>query len=107
MSEEHKHTHENPEKGLLSCGAALLSCEEYSKLASKKLDAKLTLWESFAYRFHHLMCMVCRRFNRQIIAINTAASRYQDSSHDTATHVALSEDSKDRMRGALSKALKD
>jgi hypothetical protein len=65
------------------CITTLISCREYSRLASKRLDERLTVFEAICYWFHHGICMVCRRFNRQIHLIDKAgASLATDTSHD-------------------------
>lgn len=65
------------------CVTTLISCREYSRLASKRLDEKLSVFESVCYWFHHGICMVCRRFNRQIHLIDKAgASLAEDTPHD-------------------------
>ncbi|MGA1192550.1 MAG: hypothetical protein ACO3XO_09740, partial [Bdellovibrionota bacterium] len=65
------------------CITTLISCREYSRLASKRLDERLTVFEAICYWFHHGICMVCRRFNRQIHLIDKAgASLATDTAHD-------------------------
>ena len=65
------------------CVTTLISCREYSRLASKRLDEKLSVFESVCYWFHHGICMVCRRFNRQIHLIDKAgASLAEGTPHD-------------------------
>ena len=113
MSNETKHEHTHDEdsgkhgskSGSLHCVLSLLSCEEYSKLASKKLDEPLTKWESITYSFHKIMCMVCRRFERQILAINGAAKFYSNDLNDTQSKVHLSSQAKGRMQEKLNQEL--
>jgi hypothetical protein len=51
----------------------LLSCKRYSELASRQLDEQLSGWDKFFHRFHHAICLVCRRFARQIQVIDSAS----------------------------------
>lgn len=51
----------------------LLSCKRYSELASRQLDDRLSGWDKFFHRFHHAICLVCRRFARQIQVIDSAS----------------------------------
>ena len=46
-----------------------LSCERYTHSASRSLDQELGLWERMRYAFHHFICISCRRFSRQMNAI--------------------------------------
>lgn len=85
--------------GLLHCCLSTLSCREYSKLASKKLDAPLSPWEQFTYVVHRALCMVCRRYERQIQAINGAAKSY--ATRELETHVELSPAAKERLKEAI------
>ncbi|MCI5065465.1 hypothetical protein MRY87_07040 [bacterium] len=99
----------------------LLSCAEYSKLASKKIDVPLSAAESVAYWFHKMICMVCRRFERQLGIIERAAQSYGlralsdeelSESGDTFHHARergahLSEAAKARMREKLEAEVKE
>lgn len=61
------------------CRATFLSCERYTQLASRAIDAPLTLREKLQFWAHHMLCVVCRRFRRQIALIEKAAKRYENS----------------------------
>lgn len=62
------------------CITTLISCREYSRLASKRLDEKLSVFESICYWFHHGICVLCRRFNRQIHLIDKAGAALSEDS---------------------------
>lgn len=49
-----------------------MSCRDFAELCSVKMDRPLTFSESLRYRFHALMCGVCRRLPRQFDAIREA-----------------------------------
>jgi len=55
------------------------SCEHYTELVSQSLDRPLSLSEKISYRFHHLICMVCRRYNRQLKLINKASQKLEQT----------------------------
>jgi len=55
-----------------------LSCEHYTELASQSLDRPLSLKEKFSFKLHHAICMVCRRYNRQINLIQRAALKLSE-----------------------------
>ena len=46
---------------------SLLSCKRFTERHTRSLDAPLKGWDRFAYRFHYLLCYVCRRFSQQIL----------------------------------------
>lgn len=49
-----------------------LSCREFAELCSLRMDRPLTLPESLRYRFHAMMCGICRRLPAQFDAIRSA-----------------------------------
>ena len=66
-------------KFLKMCRTTFLSCERYSWLASRRLDDRLTLKEKIQFWAHHSLCLVCRRFKRQIDLLDSATKKYQRS----------------------------
>ncbi len=80
----------------------LLSCKHFSELASKKLDQPLTTWEKFFFRSHYLICLVCRRFFRQMNTIDSAArDRLSDEFVNSKDGPKLSEGAKRRIAELL------
>ena len=59
-----------------SCG--LFSCEHYSELASRRLVEPIPWYQVPFFWLHHMICMVCRRYGRQIKAIQDAAHEHHD-----------------------------
>ena len=100
MGHEHEHSH-----GVL-CGLSSLSCRRYSELASRRLDGPLSFSENALYWFHHMLCITCRRYNRQISMIEKALGRaHQEPLDQTIEQAApLSDDGKERIRAALKDA---
>ncbi len=69
-----------------------LSCRDFAELCSLKLDRPLTFSESLRYRFHALMCGVCRRLPRQFDAIRDVMnSCYVCSENETDPDIAEEE----------------
>ena len=91
-------------KAYLPFEMALLSCERYTELASKAQDAPLNWSEKPMFYFHHVICMVCRRFRRQLCAIDEASKRLIDGEHHG--DCCLPDNSKERLKAALEKASK-
>ncbi|MCB0353242.1 MAG: hypothetical protein KDD64_06945 [Bdellovibrionales bacterium] len=80
-----------------------MSCRQYSELASRKLDdIPLSLPQRVQYAVHKVLCLMCRRFERQIALIERAALRYR-SQPMPETEVALGAEAKDRIRSALTR----
>ncbi|MEX2581389.1 MAG: hypothetical protein WD342_20195 [Verrucomicrobiales bacterium] len=48
-----------------------LSCREFAELASLRMDRPLTRSEAMRFRFHSLMCSVCRRLPGQFEAMRS------------------------------------
>lgn len=77
-----------------------LSCEKYTESASKLLDQDLPLLERIRFRFHHLICINCRRFYRQINAID----RCCESAHESVpgpNQFGLSEQAKQKLQSSI------
>lgn len=49
-----------------------LSCRQFAELCSLRMDRPLTFSESLRYRFHAMMCGICRRLPAQFEAICSA-----------------------------------
>ncbi len=43
----------------------IFSCQKYTELDSKKSHEKLSFFENLMHKFHHRICLVCRRYSRQ------------------------------------------
>jgi hypothetical protein len=84
----------------------MLSCKEVSYLASKKLDQKLTLWERMGFFLHISMCRMCRGYSRELKAMQDKVQE-MGGAEDIALSesVTLSEESRNRIKSALDKAL--
>lgn len=53
----------------------MLNCKQTSLLVSQSLDRKLNWRERMAVRLHLWICVYCRRFMRQLLAMRIALKR--------------------------------
>ena len=72
------------------------NCVEMSRLASRSLDRPLSLGLRLRMRLHHLICVWCRRYARQLRFLHRAAPRMQEELEQASAY-RLSEDAKRRM----------
>lgn len=56
-------------------GGWMISCKEYTELRSRALDETLTTREQWALKIHHVICLMCRRFNRQLNLLDQGLKR--------------------------------
>jgi len=56
-------------------GAFGLSCREFAELSSLRMDRSLTVSEALRFRFHSMMCGVCRRLPAQFEAMRSFLHR--------------------------------
>lgn len=68
-------------------------CKEITMLASKAMDARLSLKERLQLRTHLLICSACRRFNIQIHTLHTLAHEHFHSHSDANESEALETES--------------
>jgi len=82
-----------------------LSCEHYTELASQSLDRPLNLKEKFFFRLHHAVCMVCRRYNRQINLIQRSAVKLseREAQIKTKSEGSLSKEAKEKIIAEIHK----
>ncbi|HEX3316356.1 MAG TPA: hypothetical protein VHR72_15765 [Gemmataceae bacterium] len=73
----------------------MTSCKYAALLISRSLETPLTWRERLSLRVHLAICGMCRRFRRQIDAIQQAMRR----SHSTEER--LSEEARERIRKRL------
>lgn len=83
-----------------------LSCRSYAELCSTRLDRSLTFSERLRFRFHGLMCHLCRPLPRQFEHLRalTRCVACEDPAHShdaSAPTEVLGEDAVQRIRHAL------
>ena len=64
MSDNNKDTAQRP-------SGWMISCPEATRLSSERLDRKLEGWEMARYRFHLMICGLCRRYGKQMETLHT------------------------------------
>lgn len=83
-----------------------LSCRSYADLCSARLDRTLTPGEFLRFRFHGMMCHVCRSLPKQMEHLRTltrcaACEDFSHSNGTTPSSDALDPESLQRIRQAL------
>ncbi len=73
------------------------NCDELTQLASESLDRRLSLKERILIRLHLGMCVLCRRYHRQLRVIHEALKENPDNFTE-AYQVTLSADRKARLK---------
>ncbi len=86
------------------CKRTFISCEQYAEYASREIDGKLTPWQRLLFKGHHVLCMVCRRFRRQLRLIDEASACLSDHQlQGGGRHACMSEERKEKIRQEMSK----
>ena len=80
-----------------------MTCRQSAILVSRELDAKLPLLSRASLGFHIVMCSSCRRYRRQIGAIEVAVGSYL--SRAEANPPSLPTTSKESMKALLNRHL--
>jgi hypothetical protein len=85
----------------------MLTCKDASHLISQGQERPLGWRERWALKFHLLMCVYCRRFDRQIgwmrQAMREMGRRAEADAEIAATGDELSPEARERMLKALAK----
>ncbi len=79
-------------------------CKEVTRLVSESLDRDLSVPERLTLRVHVLMCVLCRRFARQVRFVRDALRRHSDrlEGQDLPPPPGLSPEARDRIKRNLS-----
>ncbi len=80
----------------------MLTCRQTAELVSKRLDTRLTLWQSWSLRLHLARCSACSQYQRQIEALHALLRLW--GRHSFPCDARLSDSAKDRIRASLAKA---
>lgn len=59
------------------------SCKEVSRLASERMDRKLSLRERMAFHVHVMMCRNCLRYARQLAVLRQATDKLRLTRRNT------------------------
>ena len=76
------------------------NCVEMSRLASLSFEQTPSLMLRFRMRLHHLICVWCQRYQKQLQFLHRAAPRMQEEI-EAASNRKLPEESKRRMVARL------
>ncbi len=57
----------------------MIQCEDATRLASDRLDRKLSMREGLALRLHLLGCDGCTQFSRQMVALRRISRTYVET----------------------------
>lgn len=79
----------------------LPTCEQVSEKLSRSMDQKLSFRERFGIRIHLLGCELCRRYEKQLFAMERILRRYADRYEKEDTPIGLSPEAKARIRHSL------
>jgi hypothetical protein len=84
----------------------MVSCKRAAELIALALDSKLSLWQRLALAVHLCGCLGCRRFRRQLRAVEQACCAWARSDRMTEATAALSltGNARERIRRALLRA---
>ncbi len=78
----------------------MISCPEATRLSSERLDRRLGGWELARHRFHLLICVMCRRYARQMGSLRKLLHHHGDRT-DGLPEVVLSEEFKKKLRDRM------
>jgi hypothetical protein len=81
-----------------------LTCRDFTRLASARLDRPLAGGERRRYFLHRLMCDVCRRQEKRLLQLNHLAGEAIRRTGDD-THVKLPDAARDRIRDRVAQEL--
>ncbi len=83
----------------------MLTCKDASQLISQRLERPLGFREWLGLRLHLLICLYCRRFERQVALMHQAlrelGRRIEAGEPGIAEDVELSPEARERIRKAL------
>jgi hypothetical protein len=85
----------------------MISCEHASYLSSKKQHEKLTIWEHISLRMHHVMCVFCKMYEKELQLISHKIAEYlKIEKKDMHPQVKIPEQRKQKMTEMVNENLK-
>lgn len=78
----------------------VFSCKQISALISLSMDKKLSFSKRMGIKFHLMMCVLCRRYRRQLLFIRSVLRR-DGGVDDDSTCQTLSSDARKRIEKKL------
>jgi len=80
------------------------ACEEISRLASEKLERRLSFVERIRLRLHLLMCSACRHYYAHITTLHNALNIRRENTFNT---MQLSQDKRKKIEAVLKNSSRD
>ncbi|HIP38965.1 MAG TPA: zf-HC2 domain-containing protein [Desulfocapsa sulfexigens] len=77
----------------------LFSCKKITALISLSMDKELSLYQRMGIRFHLMMCVLCRRYRKQLFFIRSILD-HDDSADDQPCKI-LPDDAHRRIKKKL------
>lgn len=78
----------------------MMNCKKIAAIVSHSRDRRLSFWERLVLRMHLAMCLLCRRFSKQLDVISRLASVAGDTDSNILDDT-LPPEAKARMRRTL------
>lgn len=83
-----------------------MTCRRAAELISWELDTDLPLHRRAGLGFHTLVCGACRRFRRQLGAVDEAVAEFVADPR-AGTRAALPDETKDHLRAVIAAHLEE
>ena len=80
--------------------ALTLRCKDVTRLLSESMDRKLPWHMRAGIRFHHLFCVWCKRYGKQLHLIRQALRDFPEKA-PAPEHSKMPDSSKERIREVL------
>jgi hypothetical protein len=82
-----------------------MRCRRVAELLSGELDTGLPLHQRVGLGFHTLLCGACRRYRRQLGAVEEAGEEFFASDEAGSSDTILPRSSKERLRAVINSRL--
>lgn len=85
----------------------MMTCRRVTELTTVELAGELKFGHKLAVGFHRGLCAKCRRFRRQIAAVDRAVARHLRRAAPASADVRLSDETRVAMKRALELVAED
>lgn len=79
----------------------MLTCKDASRLISERHERPLSFRERWGLRLHLMMCLYCRRFERQVALISRALRRLGRQTEGVMEGSEFTPEARERIRKAV------
>ena len=97
-------THKHKDKLIKDKMPMMISCDEATYYISKNQHEKLGLSKRLKLKFHLLMCIYCRRYDKQIRFITKIINRLKSNPDDKSSNYKLSDSKKEHLKKEIDQA---